>query len=507
MKHKKMLVSASPFGESYHFSKNPNDKEGITEFISKNKGKKLVVVQGLGFVGSAMLTAVASARNKNNKHKFAVIGMDLPKIDAYWRVGMINDGKLPIKSNDIDLTNTFKKSFSSGNIMATADKYGYSAADIIIVDINLDVRKGKLGFVEDSSINLRPLLTSMHQIAMRIKTSCLVIIETTMPPGICEYMIAPLFKAVFKKRGFKTKIPKLVYSYERVMPGKNYLKSIVSYYRVYSGINDASKKEAKEFFSSIINTKDYPLTELGNITASEMGKVLENSYRALNIAFIQEWTEFAELAGVNLFEVIEGIKKRSTHNNIMLPGFGVGGYCLTKDSLIADWAARKIFHKGKHLGMSVGAININDKMPFHSFKLLKNNLGKLKGRKILLMGVSYLKDVADTRFSPSELFYKICVKNGGIVLLHDPIVSYWPELKLPVLNDLRLLAKNKVDAVILTANHLEYSRLSVNYYKSLLKPKGLVVDCGNVIDDYKARLLKKNGFKICGVGKGHWNSY
>ena len=133
------------------------------------------------------------------------------------------------------------------------------------------------------------------------------------------------------------------------MPGPSYLNSIVNFYRVYSGINKESRLKAREFFESFINTQDYPLSEVHSNTAAEMAKVLENSFRAMNIAFIQEWTEYAEKAGVNLFEVIEAIRIRPTHKNIMLPGFGVGGYCLTKDPLLADWSYQNMFHSEKNL--------------------------------------------------------------------------------------------------------------------------------------------------------------
>ena len=139
-----------------------------------------------------------------------------------------------------------------------------------------------------------------------------------------------------------------------------------------------------------------------------MAKVLENSYRAANIAFIQEWTEYAEKAGVNLYDVINAIRVRSTHQNIMAPGFGVGGYCLTKDSLLADWSLNNLFKGNKHLDMSLNAININDLMPRYTFNLLKKEIKKIKNINLAIFGVSYLNDVVDTRFSPSE-FFSTCV--------------------------------------------------------------------------------------------------
>ena len=106
----------------------------------------------------------------------------------------------------------------------------------------------------------------------------------------------------------------------------------INNHRVMSGINPCSKDKIREFLETFTNTKEFPLYELHSTTAAETAKVLENSFRAMNIAFVQEWTEYAQDLNVDLFEVINAIRVRSTHQNLMFPGFGVGGYCLTKDS-------------------------------------------------------------------------------------------------------------------------------------------------------------------------------
>lgn len=129
------------------------------------------------------------------------------------------------------------------------------------------------------------------------------------------------------------------------MPGSHYLDSIVNYWRVYSGVTKESADRCMHFLQSVINTEEYPLTQLSSTTASETAKVLENSYRALNIAFMEEWGRFAEEIGINMFEIVEAIRKRPTHANIMKPGFGVGGYCLTKDPLFVKIGAEKFFGK------------------------------------------------------------------------------------------------------------------------------------------------------------------
>ena len=104
-----------------------------------------------------------------------------------------------------------------------------------------------------------------------------------------------------------------------------------------------------------------------------MAKVMENSYRAMNIAFAQEWSRFAEEAGVNIYEVVNAIRMRPTHANLMLPGIGVGGYCLTKDPLLASWSKLNLFNSEEPLSQSEMGVRINDQMPLFAFNFLKKH--------------------------------------------------------------------------------------------------------------------------------------
>ena len=195
------------------------------------------------------------------------------------------------------------------------------------------------------------------------------------------------------------------------MPGPEYIDSIKNFPRVYSGINTESADAVEEFLKTIINPKNCKLTRLKNTNSTEMAKVLENSYRAMNISFIVEWSRFAEEAEVDLYSVINAIKDRETHKNIMFPGLGVGGYCLTKDPLLASWSKRNIFHSETGLYLSEKSVSINDQMPKAAFSLLERAYGKtLSNKKIGLLGVSYRGDVGDTRYSPVQSLYKLLSK-------------------------------------------------------------------------------------------------
>ena len=165
-----------------------------------------------------------------------------------------------------------------------------------------------------------------------------------MPPGTCEKIAFDIIKNGLEVRNLDSDSFNLGHSYERVMPGPNYIDSIQNYYRVYSGINEESANATESFLRTIISTEKYPLTRLNGTNATELAKVLENSYRAMNIAFMVEWTRFAEEAGVNMYEIVNAIRQRDTHSNLMFPGLGVGGYCLSKDPLLASWSRKSLFN-------------------------------------------------------------------------------------------------------------------------------------------------------------------
>ena len=238
-------------------------------------------------------------------------------------------------------------------------------------------------------------------------------------------------------------------------------------------------------------------------TSSEMAKVLENSYRAMNIAFISEWGRYAQDAGVDLYEIIDSIRVRPTHKNIMWPGFGVGGYCLTKDSLLADWSMQNLFGNSDGLKNTLKAIEINDMMPKDTIRLIKSKVGSLSGRTITLMGISYLNDVADTRYSPAYLFTQICKKEGAEMIFHDPVVDLWEEMNLQPITDFSKLALKSHDIVVFTVRHKEYLELSAEQMCEYFPFARIFVDAFNIIDAVKAEKLQAFGKIVIGIGKGN----
>lgn len=472
-----------------------SEKSIITKFLQKNAKKKVVVIQGLGFVGAVMAIVVANSENE----EYAVIGVDLP--ESIEKIDAMNDGIFPIKSGDPKVSEYFNNAIKKENFMATSSSFAYSKADVIIIDINLDVYKKSdfdkhlLGY----EINLSGISNAVRTIAQNCKENVLVLVETTVPPGTCEKIVKPIIEEEFKKRELDHNY-KIGHSYERVMPGPNYVDSIKNFYRVYSGIDEESANSVEKFLKTIIKTDQYPLTRLSNTTASEMGKVLENSFRAMNIAFIQEWTEFAEKAGINLFEVIKAIRMRPTHVNIMQPGLGAGGYCLTKDSLLASWASKELYGSG-YLSQIEKAIEINDQMPLHTYKAIKKYFtNNISGKKFLILGISYLKNIADTRYTPVELLYDKLHADGAIIELHDPFVTYWPEKNLNTDNSDSIFEK-KYDAIVIGTPHDFYFKEGKLDSFFAYSNKFVVFDPhGSISDELLEKYCNKHDFKLNGRG-------
>lgn len=487
-------------GKKYQIPEVLEDRTGIDQFLQNHEGKKVVVVQGLGFVGAVMSIVCANALTE----EYAVIGVDLPREDTFWKIKSINEGQFPISASDPKVQGYYEKAMEKGNFYASFDPYAYSKADVIIVDINLDVQKNS-NFnkdLESYDVDLSGFEKAMKVIGEHCKEEVLVLVETTVPPGTCKKVVEPILKEALLQRELSLDHLKIGHSYERVMPGPNYIDSIQNFYRVFSGVDEKSAVATETFLRTIISTEKYPLTRLGNTNATEMAKVFENSYRAMNIAFAVEWSRFAEEAGVDLWEVIQAIRMRPTHSNLMFPNIGVGGYCLTKDPLLASWAKQTLFESDAPLGQSEKGVQINDKMPLYAFRFLQKEYGEeLANKNVLLLGVSYRGDVGDTRYSPVEPFYEYLKKEGCNIDLCDPYVPYWEEQDVEIPADYQGLITNHLDIIAFTAGHSQYKENAALIEEIMALDKVMIYDTiGILTNDEIAKLNSKHTVRVVGRG-------
>ena len=484
--------------QSYKIPESSDDSTAIQEFLSRNKGKKVIVVQGLGFVGAVMSIVCANALTED----YAVIGVDLANENTYWKIRSINDGIFPLIADDPKIANFFDRSRVQGNFLATFDPVAYKYADVVIVDINLDVKKisEESGVLKDFDVDLSGFKGAIKSIGAHCRDDVLVLVETTVPPGTCENIVKPIIEDQLTQRGLTTAKYRLGHSYERVMPGPEYIDSIREFPRVYSGCNIESADAIEEFLITIIDTAVCDLTRLEHTNATEMCKVLENSYRAMNISFAIEWSRFSEEAGVDLYAMVNAIRARKTHANLMYPGIGVGGYCLTKDPLLASWSRKSFFGSDSDLSMSVNSVSLNDQMPGFAFERLKKVFGDVSGLKIAFLGVSYRGDVGDTRFTPVETLVRLVQSEGATTVLHDPYVSYWQEMDRGIEGRLDKVLDLNADVIVISSAHSEY-KSSKTIVKLLELAPTKIYDTIGLLSNEQISLLQEK-HKVSVLGRG-----
>lgn len=475
-----------------------DDSENISQFLTRNHGKKVIVVQGLGFVGAVMALVCANALTE----EYAVIGVDLARKDTYWKIKSINDGIFPLIADDPKIEEFFNRSKEFGNLLATHDPSAYTHADVIIVDINLDVQKGsnEVGTLGDFDVDLSGFKAAIKSVGANCREDVLILVETTVPPGTCDKIVKPIIEEQLSNRGLCLDHYRLGHSYERVMPGPDYIDSIREFPRVYSGSTQDSADAVEIFLHTIIDTSVCELTRLEHTNATEMAKVLENSYRAMNIAFAVEWSRYAEEAGVDLYGMVNAIRVRKTHANLMYPGIGVGGYCLTKDPLLASWSRRTFFGSSSDLDMSINSVSVNDQMPVFAFERLVQVFGELAEKKVTFLGVSYRGDVGDTRFTPVETFVNMVREAGSKIALHDPYVSYWEEQKCDVESELSAVLESNPDLVIISTGHNVYKKESTIDKLMAIAPTKIYDTIGLFSKDQLATLQTRHQLSVLGRG-------
>ena len=282
------------------------------------------------------------------------------------------------------------------------------------------------------------------------------------------------------------------------MPGENYLKSIQNYWRVYSGINKKSKIKCREFLSFFINTDEYPLTELNNIRDSETAKIIENSYRAVNISFIEEWSKFCSPNNIDLISILDSIRLRPTHNNIMRPGLGVGGYCLTKDPLMGEVSQKQVFKSKKsNFNFCKKAITINRKMPISTLNDCKPLLIDKKKTNCLILGFTYKENIADTRHSASEILANELKKIYLQVLVYDPMLKKINLKKYHLIQSIEKI-EVPIDSIFLTVKHEEF--LTKKFLHYLEKSKASIFDFNCVLSREKILYLQNKGSTVFSKG-------
>jgi nucleotide sugar dehydrogenase len=529
--------SISPEGEQFPI---PSQDEYAAEFerieslvqAARSEGKEIVVVMGVGFVGAVMAAIVAdTVDKKTGKPTKFVIGCQRPSSRSYWKIPLLNRGASPVKAEDPEVDPMIARCvLEKKTLVATYNSDCLKLADCVVVDVQCDYTKKDLGNMRTGKAEMSALEATIRTIAEKIPPECLTLIETTVAPGTTEFVAWPIMKKAFAARGIQSE-PLMAHSFERVMPGRQYVSSIRDFWRVCSGCNQEARQRVEKFLTEVLNTEEYPLTVMDRPIESETTKIVENSYRATILAFLDEWSLFAERNGVDLTKVVKAIKVRPTHSNIIFPGPGIGVYCLPKDGGLGYWAYKHILGFNDDIfKITPMAIDINDTRGLHAATLVRDalrNMGRqIAEAPILLCGASYRQDVGDTRYSGSEIVVRKLTEMGAEVCVHDPYVEHWYELEkqdtypapghswarffrnqdgllnIRVQSDLAAALKG-AQALILAVPHEPYLQLDPASVVEWAGAPLAVIDCFGILDDDKIRRYFELGCEVKALGRGH----
>jgi nucleotide sugar dehydrogenase len=531
-----LQYSISPSGEKFMLPQPADyaaEIAGLRTLAAAERaaGREIVVVMGLGFVGAVMAAVIADSTDGEGRSRKVVFGMQRPSTRSFWKIPLLNRGIAPMKSEDPEVDTIIARCVrEKRTLVATYTEDVLELADVVVVDVQCDYLKETLSDCRRGTADMAALEESLAVIGRKVAPDALVLIETTVAPGTTEQIAYPILKKSFERRGIDAS-PLLAHSYERVMPGRDYVASIRDFWRVCSGVNDEARRRVERFLTDILNTQDFPLTVLDRPIESETAKIIENSYRATILAFLDEWSLFAERNGVDLKKVIQAIKVRPTHSNLIFPGPGIGGYCLPKDGGLGVWAYRHIHGFDDDIfRITPLAIDINDSRALHAAQLVRDalrNMGRpISAADVLLLGAAYREDVGDTRYSGSELIVRRLTEMGAEIRVHDPYLDHWWELEAQdsyprpghsrarffhrqgKLADIRVepdlwKAMHGVEAIVLAVRHEPYLALDPDEVVRAVGKPCAVVDCFCILDDERIRRYFELGCEVKGMGRGH----
>jgi UDP-N-acetyl-D-mannosaminuronate dehydrogenase len=255
--------SISPAGEQFTV---PEKDQYDAEFkcieslaaAAREEGKEIVVVMGVGFVGAVMAAIVADCVNKDSGEpsKF-VIGCQRPSVRSYWKIPLLNQGISPVKAEDPEVEPMIARCvLEKKTLVATYNSDCLKLADCVVVDVQCDYTKNDLGNMRTGKVEMGALEATIKTIGEKVSPGCLTLIETTVAPGTTEFVAWPIMKKAFADRGIETE-PLLAHSFERVMPGRDYISSIRDFWRVCSGCNEKARQRVEKFLKEVLNTELY----------------------------------------------------------------------------------------------------------------------------------------------------------------------------------------------------------------------------------------------------------
>ena len=428
-----------------------------------DKSAKIGVI-GLGYVGLPLAIEFTNAG-------YTVTGIDIDQ----KKVGLINLGKNYIS----DVKNSLlKKAVDKKLLKATTDFSMVKNLDAISICVPTPLNKEK-------NPDISFIVSVMEEIKDFIHENMLIVLESTTYPGSTKELILPYIA------NNKELIPGsnicLCFSPERIDPGnKTYNTSNTP--KVIGGVSKKCSEVGKELYSKIIKE----VVVVSSTETAEMVKLLENTFRAINIGLANEVAIMCEKLGINAWEVIDAAATKPFGFMKFTPGPGLGGHCIPIDPYYLSWKLKTLDYDARFIKL---AGEINTYMPKHVVELVISSLNdrhkSINGSKILVIGVAYKKDINDCRESPALDIIEILENLGSKVNYYDPYVSSlnYNDINLNSLDDLNLSNVNKYDACVIITDH---SNLN---YKILIDANTLIIDTRNVFHN-----VNKNNINRLGQG-------
>ncbi|MHA2010569.1 MAG: nucleotide sugar dehydrogenase, partial [Promethearchaeota archaeon] len=424
---------------------------------------------------------------------FYVTGIQRRSKRSGWKIDWLNEGKNPFEGDEPGLDELIARIVKNQKFHVVDNYDVIDEADFILIDVQTPVDDQKIPRYES-------LKDVCKLIAPRINKDATIIIESTVAPGTTDNIVHPILEeGSGLKRGEDFY---LVFSFERVMPGK-LLEYITDFPRVIGGGCEEANNNAKFLYGKVVKEE----LQVTDTLTAELTKCIENTYRDVNIAFANEMALISEDFNRNIFEIIKLINYR--HDRMMhFPGSGVGGHCLTKDPHLLVYGHQTYTKHRFKSPILLQARELNDFMPEHMVELMEDALREAKKHdniRIALMGVAYKADCDDTRNTPTERivnFLKNRYHSHNIeYIAHDPWVREKDYNETELTSSIDTAIKD-ADILLFATNHKEYYSIDLDYLKKKMNKKPILVDGRNIFDKDD---VESKGFIYRKIGEGSNN--
>lgn len=426
-----------------------------------NKSAKVGVI-GLGYVGLPLAIEFTNAG-------YSVVGIDVDE----KKVNKINTGENYIKDvKDSELKNTVEKSL----LIATTDFSEVRKLDALSICVPTPLNKEK-------NPDISHIISVMDEIKEHLHPNMLIVLESTTYPGSTKELILPY---ILKNKNLRLdENIYLCFSPERIDPG-NAIYNISNTPKIIGGITEKCADIGKNLYSKIIKK----VITVSSTETAEMVKLLENTFRAINIGLANEMAIMCEKLGVNVWEVIDAAATKPFGFMKFNPGPGLGGHCIPIDPYYLSWKLKNLDYDARFIKL---AGEINTSMPKHVIDLISVSLNDYKksinGSKVLIIGVAYKKDISDFRESPAIDIINLLVDAGAKLDYYDPFV---PELEIgnlsfKSLDGLKSEVVKSFDISVIITDHsnIDYNLIRLN--------SSSIIDTRNVYQNVKMESLKRLG--------------